>query len=94
MLDPLGLYFGSLLASKIDETNPSSRLKTALEGSPLLFQVPRGLQEPPGAFQEASKNAPAAQDAPRWLPDGSKIAPGPILEPFGDHLGAILGRIL
>ena len=45
ILDPLGVHFGSLLASKMAETNPFGRLMMALEGSPLFFLAPRGLQE-------------------------------------------------
>jgi len=68
ILDPLGLPFGSLLAPKMAETNPSGRLKMALEGSPLLFGLPEAYKKPPRALQEAFKRPSAAITHPRCNP--------------------------
>ena len=41
-----------------------------------FFWPPEASRRPPGAFQEASRVAPAGQDVPRWLQAGSKMPPG------------------
>ena len=75
---PLGHPFGSLLASKMAETTPSSRRKTALEGS----RSPH--RRLPRCFSEGLQE-------PKMLQDGTKMAPGPIWEPVLPYLAAILG---
>ena len=80
ILDPLGLLFGSLLAPKMAETSPQTRLGAAKSRSRGAFFRPRAIQErskrPPRPFQEAFRRPRSSKRHP-----GSHL--GPILTPFG-----------